>query len=410
MAEKPSPARDEKAALWLEMEEAGPMLLVLLRSLLRKEPVSQEDLAQFSPEMLIKVCKLAAAHDLLHLPGAAFRQSGVSLPEKLSKVLEERELLAVLRHERLDRQLNAIRDLFEKEGIPFLPLKGAVIRPLYPEGWMRTSCDIDILVPKEQLDQAQHLLEEKLEYRAKCARGHHEVSLYSPGGVHLELHFSILKNMEPTDTVLRRVWEYAHPVAPGRMEHKLEGAFFLFHIICHTMHHFVTGGCGIRPLMDWHLLGEGIEVDGAVFQGLLAECGMEKFTETISLLTEKWFGEKILTEEESALLAPVERYILRGGLYGTTEQRSAMNRAKKGRIRHILSRIFWPFRALKEQYPVLEKHPWLYPVCQVRRWIKMLRRGRLKRSLQEAKDTSAVSKEESAEMKELLQSVGLQLP
>ena len=38
----------------------------------------------------------------------------------------------------------------KKVQIPFLPLKGSVIRQYYPEPWMRTSCDIDILVDFEK--------------------------------------------------------------------------------------------------------------------------------------------------------------------------------------------------------------------------------------------------------------------
>ena len=46
---------------------------------------------------------------------------------------------------------------FEKAQIPFLPLKGSVIRKYYPEAWMRTSCDIDILVHDEDVGRAKEI-------------------------------------------------------------------------------------------------------------------------------------------------------------------------------------------------------------------------------------------------------------
>ena len=41
----------------------------------------------------------------------------------------------------------------EKAQIPFVPLKGSVIRKYYPEAWMRTSSDIDVLVHKEDVEK-----------------------------------------------------------------------------------------------------------------------------------------------------------------------------------------------------------------------------------------------------------------
>jgi hypothetical protein len=41
--------------------------------------------------------------------------------------------------------------VLEKAKIPHIPLKGSVLRKLYKEPWLRTSCDIDILVQEETL-------------------------------------------------------------------------------------------------------------------------------------------------------------------------------------------------------------------------------------------------------------------
>ena len=41
---------------------------------------------------------------------------------------------------------NSICSALNRESIAYIPLKGSVIKDLYPESWMRTSCDIDILV------------------------------------------------------------------------------------------------------------------------------------------------------------------------------------------------------------------------------------------------------------------------
>ena len=53
-----------------------------------------------------------------------------------------------------EAELEHIRAVLEREGIAYVPLKGAVMRALYAEPWMRTSCDIDVLVHETDLERA----------------------------------------------------------------------------------------------------------------------------------------------------------------------------------------------------------------------------------------------------------------
>ena len=70
--------------------------------------------------------------------------------------------------------------------MPFLPWKGAVFCKYYPEEWMRTSCDIDVLVRRDGLDGAVAWLTKRYGYVEK-ERATHDVSLYSMTGIHVEL-------------------------------------------------------------------------------------------------------------------------------------------------------------------------------------------------------------------------------
>ena len=103
-------------------------------------------------------------------------------------------------------------DTLETAKIDHLPLKGSIIREYYPESWMRTSCDIDILVHEQDLDRAVQTLCETLGYHTEGEREYHDISLFSPSGIHLELHFNILENTERIDGLLSRVWEFSKPI------------------------------------------------------------------------------------------------------------------------------------------------------------------------------------------------------
>ena len=119
--------------------------------------------------------------------------------------------------------------LLEENKVDYLPLKGSIIQAYYPEPWMRTSCDIDILVKEEDLARAVDTLKEKLAYTSDDRRNYHDISLYSPNGVHLELHFSIQENMESIDDLLSRVWDYAVLVEGREYQYQQTNEYFLFH-------------------------------------------------------------------------------------------------------------------------------------------------------------------------------------
>jgi len=69
----------------------------------------------------------------------------------------------------------------------------------------------------------------------------------------------------------------------------------------------------------------------------------------------------------------MQDYILYAGMYADTENRAAVQQAKKGgSIQYLWSRIFLPYEQLKLQYPTLEKYKILLPFYQVKRWCRLL--------------------------------------
>ena len=90
---------------------------------------------------------LAKKHDMAHLVSYALDQNGIKLTSReAAEKFRKQQMMAIFRYENQNYDLEQVRALLEREGIRFLPLKGAVIRSMYPESWMRTGCDIDILV------------------------------------------------------------------------------------------------------------------------------------------------------------------------------------------------------------------------------------------------------------------------
>lgn len=375
-------------------------------------------LPEISARFLAAMYQLSKAHDMTHLVGDALSKCGVftNLPdtveendratiEKIKAKLDEQVFTAVYRYENINYELEQLKQAFNEEKIPFIPLKGSVIRRYYPEPWMRTSCDIDILVKEENLDKAVKVLTEKKGFKQEGKRNFHDISLYSSAGIHLELHFNIKETVEKLDAVLKTAWEHAvkKDDDENKYEYRFSEEFFLFHLYAHASYHFVQGGCGVRPFLDLYLLNKKIKYDREKLNALLEEAGIKKFAEEVEHLAETWFGEL----EYTNLTRRMEEYILNGGVYGTLENRVAVEQGKQGKFGYVLSRIWLPYKSLKCLYPSLEKHKWLLPFYEIRRWFALLFNGGVKRGSNELKVKANLSDEKKQAAKNLIDELGL---
>ena len=165
-----------------------------------------------SDDDLQQLYTLSKKHDLAHLVGDALIRHKLLPYGEIRTKFEKQMMTAVYRYERINYELNNLSETLNQADIPFIPLKGSVLRQYYPEPRMRTSCDIDILVHDADLDRAVILLTEQLEYRAESEQSH-DIGMYSPGGVHLELHYTLIESnvVGKADEVLKAVWEQSLP-------------------------------------------------------------------------------------------------------------------------------------------------------------------------------------------------------
>ena len=333
-----------------------------------------------------EIYKLSKKYDLLHLVADALEKNNL-LPqetEKREKILKSRRS-AVCRYEQLHYEFERIASLLEQEKIPYMPLKGAVLRAYYPQPWMRTSCDIDILVHAEDLEKARDSIIEALGYE-QTTQTLHDVSLCISKRIHLELHHCLIDESEANSKeleVVGQTWEDAVPTQLGGYRYEMTWEMFYFYHVLHAAKHFRIGGCGIRPLLDLWILNHQILMDKERREKLLKEAGLLTFAKAMERLSEVWFSGAQADEVSKEM----QSFILRAGLYGGVENNVAIQQKKKGgKGKYLRGRIFMPYKSLKKKYPILEKHKWLVPFYQIRRWFEtVFKRGKLKNSINEAK-------------------------
>lgn len=361
---------------------------------------------ELSEEVMRSLYGLSNSHDMAHIVSAELDAQGLlKNGDEISEKFRKQHMIAIFRYERINYELEEICTALENAQIQFIPLKGSIIRKYYPEPWMRTSCDIDVLVRPEDLDRAIKCIQDDLGYDFE-GRGSHDVSLFSPSGVHVELHYDLVEEniVNNCCEILKNAWDYATPISEGTYRYNFSDAMFYFYHIAHMAKHFENGGCGVRPLLDLWILDKQ-EGDDVVARDALLESGaLLKFTTAARSLASVWFDGTEHTETTSQM----EQYLLFGGVYGNMENRVAIQQHKKGgKFKYIVSRIFLPYNTIKFHYPILQKHRWLTPLMQVRRWFKLIFRGGLKRSMNEINVNAKMSDDKKESATELLERIGL---
>ncbi len=380
------------------------ILFSLLQSVFHDNPMSEADKQLVSDDTIADVIKLASKHDIAHLVALGIINNELA-DEKIKPQIQQIIFRAVYRYEKLNFELKQVCEALEKAQISFLPLKGSVIRKYYPEPWMRTSCDIDILVHKEDLKTAVSYLVDNLSF-TEHRQNSHDVSLYSQNGVHIELHYDLVEDglVNLSSNVLVNVWDTAAVVDGSNYRYNMTDDMFYFYHIAHMAKHFKSGGCGIRPFIDLWILDNIDNVDTAKRNSLLKKGELLQFANAAQKLSRAWFDNQPL----DAVTEKMQNYIICGGVYGSKENRIAIQQQKRGgKIKFALSRIFLPYDDIKFYYPVLQKHRWLTPFMQVCRWFNILFGGNAKRSIDELTYSQNISKTQADEIKAFLDTIGL---
>ena len=231
--------------------------------------------------------------------------------------------------------------------------------------------------------------------------GYHHMSFFQ-GKNHLELHFNIFEDNEQVDRLLKNVWDNVY--LKDGYEYRETNEFFVFHHIAHLVYHFLSGGCGIRPLIDlWIMKRKEFYSEEKVLP-LLEQCDLVKFYRSVCKLAEVWLGD----EKHDDLTMGLEKYIISGGVYGSEDNANAVGAVKYGgKIKYLLRLAFLPYKSMCIIYPSLKKFKVLLPFYYIHRiFYKLFGRDR-KKAKEKINSTMSQSKENILSLNALLNELNL---
>ncbi len=336
-------------------------LLSIMREELCGKPSHIPDVSDAAVSELLA---LAGRHDLSHLVADCFLRRHIS--GELKSALDKEKAKAEFRYYNQSYVLSEISKRFEDHEIEFVPLKGAVLCELYPEAWMRTSADIDILVHEEDIKRAAQLIKDELGME-QTFHGSHDIKFCYRKKVIVELHFRLIENgrVNEASRILNDIWQYT---TGDGLRKRLTNEMLYFYHITHMAKHFENGGCGIRPFMDLWLIEQQMSLDKEKTEALLRACNLYIFSEKSTAIAKKWFSGIPCEGTEQ-----IEEFIVDGGCFGSLSKSVAFSKEKKGgSLGYLRSKLFVPYDYLRTQYPAVENRRYLTPVYEVVRWFRFL--------------------------------------
>lgn len=308
------------------------------------------------------------------------------------------------------QKLREVFDLFEANGIAYMPVKGAVLQSLYSQPEYRTMGDADILFHQEQYPLICKLLP-TLGLTEKEDSDYEQT--WSCPALLLELHRCLVSSrFSDYYDYYSDSWRLAQKNDTGSGYHLSAEEHFIY-LVVHFAKHYRTGTICAKDICDFYVWRNAYpDMDEAYILRILSGMRLVDFYRNILDLLGNWFdGAKATAATEL-----ITRSAFRGGVHKEFN-RSAAEDLLRSRSKEndalIVKKLHWFFHAIFPsyttmcfRYPIVKKCPVLLPVFWVVCWFDALFRDRdkLRRGMIVIKtDSSDIS-----EYDEHMMTVGLQ--
>lgn len=215
-------------------------------------------------------------------------------------------------------------------GIPYCTLKGVTSAAYYPSPLFRTMGDVDFIVRKEDLDQADEVMKQAGCTREEYLHVHHHA--FHKNGVTFELHWAA-PGIPEDKPVIRAFMDDL--IDKAELKDGCMQASAFHHgmvLLLHTAVHMLNTGIGLRHLCDWAVFAASFsdEKFRSIFEKELKAAGMWHFAQLLSLTAAKFLSAPKLPwmgEAEDELLTGIMEDVLDSGNFGIKDS-ERINQAK----------------------------------------------------------------------------------
>lgn len=349
---------------------------------------------------------LAKHHQIFGIVLSGLTSAGLASDAPVMKKLFTGALAETVFHEQQASALNKVFSVFDREAVSYMPLKGTLLKRLYPRPELRVMSDADILIKTEEYGKIRAVLTD-LGY-TETYESDHEI-VWKKQGITLELHKHLIPSYNTEYfAYFGTGWERAVKDEKGYRLSQNDEFIFVF---THFAKHYRDGGIGIKHLVDLWLILQNYDLDLDYVIGELKKMRLDIFFKNVQNTLAVWFDG----QESDEVTGLITETVINSGAYGTSEDRKSAGSvraseghavgSRKAKLAVLRKMFFPPVSSLKDRYTYLTKAPLLLPfawLCRIA--YAVTHNGRLSRSLTAFRKTSS---KQAVTMEQSLKTVGL---
>lgn len=307
---------------------------------------------------------------------------------------------------------NEIIDAMNQAKIKCAILKGTSIAVCYTEPDMRALGDIDLLIPKESIEEACKIMN-NLGFEAPDESFKHpyHIDFYKDATV-VELHFAASTYPEnecgrEAKKTMETCWDaITHKKIRDFCFPCLSNTHQALSLLIHMERHMTTGCIGLRQLCDWavfinNVTDVGLKED---FVSVLKQCGLERFACVLTKVSIDYLGlnpscAKWCEEIEKPIIDAMVDEILRAGNISNknkTDDISDFLVDRTGNRASLYVFISKINAIAKRRYKIAERNnlwlPFFWIFIPIRYWLRSLFGIRRRKSLKETINKTKIRK------------------
>lgn len=383
-----------------EHKKAMCDMIYLIACCINNEKISSERVAKINFQVLYQI---SCFHNLAAITFMALEKFWENKIPQSAQLVEWQEVKnkAICKTVMMDIELKELFAFCEENNIWYMPLKGIIMKELYPRIGMRQMADNDILFDKTYQGKIYQWFI-KRGYESKNYQvGNHDC-YYKKPVFNFEMHTALFGETYNPICVeyYKNVKERLFLEKEKSFAYRFCDEDFYIYITNHAFKHYCVSGTGFRTLLDCYvfLCRKEEKMDWHYIETETDKLGITQFEQAIRTLSKKLYsdlgayeGGRLVASEQALL-----EYMFMSGTYGIEEHRIrnalhelGMNKKNPSiaiKCKYIFQRAFPDkiFMSMwcKEYCPFFLNHQWLYTVA---RWWRILYRGsgKLKKILNE---------------------------
>lgn len=275
-----------------------------------------------------------------------------------------------------DIERGGITAAMEKAGIWYLPLKGIILKDLYPKSAMREMSDNDILCDPSRLDDVRRIMENAGFTCTMFCETNHD-TYQKPPSLEFEMHRALFSEDDPAlfSAYYSNIREKLIRDPDGCACRMTDEDFYIY-LICHIYKHYRSSGTGLRSLLDIYIHNHSRydSLNKDYLSDEFEKLKLSDFEKDMRRLSVAVFTAQPLDNSQQKEL----RYLIDSGCYGNENNadhnimKSNLNGddRRRSKSKYLLRRVFPRFEDIQKQYPFVYRHRILYPLLVICRPVK----------------------------------------